>query len=62
MNNPGITEVLFSLILVLVSIAISRFWKINVEKDIAIGSVRSFIQLVAVGYALNYILICSQPG
>jgi len=55
MNNPGMTEVLLSLILVAISIAISRFWKINVEKDIAIGSVRSFVQLVAVGYALNFI-------
>ncbi len=55
MNNPGMTEVLLSFIMVLISIAISRFWKIEVEKDIAIGSVRSFIQLVAVGYALNYI-------
>ncbi len=55
MNNPGMTEVLFSLILVAIAIAISRFWKINVEKDIAIGSVRSFVQLVAVGYALNFI-------
>ena len=33
MNNPGVTEVLFSLILVVISIAISRFWKIDVEKD-----------------------------
>ncbi len=49
------TEVLFSLILVAISIAISRFWKINVEKDIAIGTIRSFIQLIAVGYALNFI-------
>lgn len=55
MNNPGITEVLFSLILVAISISISRFWKIEVEKDIAIGSIRSFIQLIAVGYALNFI-------
>ncbi len=55
MNNPGMTEVLFSLIMVAISIAISRFWKIEVEKDIAIGSIRSFIQLVAVGYALNFI-------
>lgn len=55
MNNPGMTEVLYSIILVIISIAISKFWKIEVEKDIAIGSLRSFIQLVAVGYALNFI-------
>ena len=49
------TEVLFSLVLVVISIAISKFWKIKVEKDIAIGTIRSFLQLIAVGYALNFI-------
>ncbi len=34
MNSPGMTEVLFSLVLVVISFAISRFWKIEVEKDI----------------------------
>lgn len=55
MNNPGMTEVLFSLIMVLIVLAISRFWKIDAEKDIAIGTIRSFVQLIAVGYALNFI-------
>jgi len=55
MNSPGMTEVLLSLVLVAISLAVSRFWKIDLEKDIAIGSIRSFIQLIAVGYALNFI-------
>lgn len=55
MNNPGMTEVLYSLILVFISLGISRFWKIDAEKDIVIGTIRSFIQLIAVGYALNFI-------
>lgn len=55
MNTPGFTDVFISLGLVVLAILISRFWKISVEKDMAIGSVRSFVQLVAVGYALNYI-------
>lgn len=55
MNTPGIFEVLLSFVLVAVSIIISRVWKIDVVKDMAFGSVRAFIQLVAVGYAINII-------
>jgi putative ABC transport system permease protein len=55
MISPGYLEVLLSLILVALSIIISRVWKIPVAKDMALGSVRAFIQLVAVGYALEII-------
>jgi putative ABC transport system permease protein len=55
MNNPGFTEVFLSLLLVALSIGIARYWKIPVAKDMALGSVRAFVQLVAVGYALNFI-------
>lgn len=55
MTSPGYFEVLLSLILVVLSIVISRIWKIPVAKDMAFGSVRAFIQLVAVGYALDII-------
>lgn len=55
MNTPGFTEVFISFILVVVAVIIGRFWKLPVTKDISIGSVRAFIQLVAVGYALQYI-------
>lgn len=55
MNNPGFTEVFLSLLLVALSIGIAKYWKIPVAKDMAIGSVRAFVQLVAVGYALQFI-------
>ena len=48
-------HVLISLALVGVALGISRYEKIKVEKDIAIGTLRAFIQLVAVGYALEFI-------
>lgn len=54
-------EVFLSLALVAVAIAISRWWKIPVQKEMALGSVRSFIQLVAVGYALKYIFDWQSP-
>lgn len=55
MIDLGLTEVLWSALLVLVALGITIWWKIPVQKDIAFGSVRAFIQLVAVGYALKYI-------
>jgi len=55
MNTPGIAQVGLSALLVLLSIAINRYWKIPVIKDISIGSVRAFVQLIAVGYALQFI-------
>lgn len=61
MSSPGFVQVLLALVLVAVAIAISRWWKIPVQKEMAFGSVRSFIQLVAVGYALKYIFDLQSP-
>lgn len=55
MNTPGYFEVLMSASMAIVAILISRFWKIPVAKDMAIGSLRAFLQLIAVGYALQFI-------
>ena len=55
MTTPGLTEVLLSLILVAIAIGVSLWWKLPVAGDMAIGTVRAFIQLVAVGYALHFI-------
>ena len=55
MIELGFTEVLLSLLLAALAIAISLWWRIPVQKDMALGSVRAFVQLVAVGYALKHI-------
>jgi putative ABC transport system permease protein len=55
MTGPSITQVLLALILVGISIGVSRWWQIPVAKDMALGSIRAFVQLVAVGYALEFI-------
>lgn len=55
MNAPGPIEVLLSLILVGIAIAVGKWWQLPVVKDMALGSVRAFVQLVAVGYALQFI-------
>ena len=55
MSEITYIHVLKSMVLVLIALGISRYWKINSEKDMIIGTIRSFIQLIAIGYALKFI-------
>jgi putative ABC transport system permease protein len=55
MKSVGLTDVLISLTLVVLAIIVSRIWKLPVQRDMAFGSVRAFVQLILVGYALDYI-------
>ncbi|RMF09942.1 MAG: iron export ABC transporter permease subunit FetB [Candidatus Neomarinimicrobiota bacterium] len=48
------TDVFASLVLVLVSIALLKWWKIGLEKTLLIGTLRTFVQLTAMGYVLTY--------
>jgi putative ABC transport system permease protein len=48
-------DIALSLFLVLIAIGVSRWQKVALEKDMAVATVRSFVQLVAVGYILNFI-------
>ena len=61
MSSPDFVDVALALVLVAVALAVSRWWKIPVQKDMAWGSVRAFVQLVAVGYALKYIFELKSP-
>lgn len=54
-NGPTFVQVGLALVLVVIAIVVSRYWKLNLTKDMSLGTVRSFIQLVAVGYALEFI-------
>lgn len=51
----GPKEVGLAVILVLIAIAVGRYWKLPVLKDMVWGSLRAFVQLVAVGYAIKFI-------
>jgi UDP-glucose/iron transport system permease protein len=48
-------DVLLSLFLVAVAIGISAWERVGLEGDLLVASVRSFVQLLAVGYILAYI-------
>lgn len=48
-------SVLLTLGLVAVAVVLSLYEGLDLEKDIGVAVVRSFVQLAAIGYAINYI-------
>ena len=48
-------DVALSLLLVAAAIAVSRWRRVGLEADMAVATVRSFVQLVAVGYVLDFV-------
>ena len=46
---------LLTLALVAVAVALSLYERLDLEKDIGVAVVRSFVQLAAIGYVLNFI-------
>ena len=59
--NISITSLLIASSLVVVSLLFSYFQKLKLEKETIISVVRAIIQLVAVGYVLEYIFGMRNP-
>jgi len=55
MIETGFPQVLAAAALALIAFLLAKIKTIPVEKEIAFGSVRAFVQLVAVGYALEFV-------
>jgi len=55
MIDTGFLQVGIAVSLMVLAIILSRWQKIGTEKEMAIGTIRSFVQLVAIGYALEFI-------
>lgn len=55
MIETGYFQVLMAVLLAAVAFILTRIKSIPVEKEVAFGSIRAFIQLVAVGYILEFI-------
>ena len=51
----GFGEVALALLLVAVALAVSRWRQVGLESDLTVATVRSFVQLLAVGYALDFV-------
>lgn len=56
-----LSRVAFSVIFVFVALAVSRWQQADLEKDLTIATVRSFVQLVLIGYALDFIFGQDSP-
>jgi putative ABC transport system permease protein len=48
-------DVVLALILVAIALVLSRVKGLNMEREILLGTVRAFVQLMAIGYLLNFI-------
>ncbi|MCI0453928.1 MAG: iron export ABC transporter permease subunit FetB [Candidatus Dadabacteria bacterium] len=48
-------DLLISLGLIIVAAGLSRFQHMGIERDLFVGAIRTFIQLLAVGYLLKYV-------
>lgn len=57
----NVSSLLIASSLVLISLVFSYFQKLKLEKEIIIGIVRAIIQLIIVGYILNYIFGLDNP-
>ncbi|MCP4362074.1 MAG: iron export ABC transporter permease subunit FetB [Chloroflexi bacterium] len=56
-----LSRILAAFALVLLAAIISRWQKLDLEKDILTASIRAFIQLIAIGYALTLIFDLDSP-
>lgn len=60
-NLMNTSSLLISSSLVLISLLFSYFQKLKLEKEIVISVIRAIVQLVIVGYLLNYIFGLKSP-
>lgn len=57
----GLERIGAAAVLILISLIISRWREADLEKDLLIATVRSFVQLIAIGYALEFIFNLDSP-
>src|SRR5437016_302807 len=48
-------DVALALVLVAVALGVSRWRRVGLESDMAVATVRSFVQLLAIGYILDFV-------
>jgi putative ABC transport system permease protein len=51
----------FTLVFIMITMLVSVWQKLGLERDIAVGTVRSALQLLLVGYVLQFIFNSSHP-
>jgi putative ABC transport system permease protein len=58
----SLPQILASLSLVALAIGISRWQRVDLERDMIVAVVRAFVQLVAIGFALDFIFAAKSLG
>lgn len=61
MNHISVSSLLFSSSLVLIALLFSSWQKLKLEKEVIVGVLRAVVQLVAVGYVLDYVFGHKNP-
>ena len=54
-------RILGSLTLVIIAVGISRWQQVDLERDMLVAVARAFVQLIAIGYALEFIFAQTSP-
>ncbi|MDY7021662.1 MAG: iron export ABC transporter permease subunit FetB [Cyanobacteriota bacterium] len=66
MSNQYLTislgQLALSALLILINILLSLFLRLGLERDLFIASVRMIVQLLLIGYVLNWLFTLSNPG
>lgn len=60
-NTMSVYSLIIASSLIFISIFFSYFQKLNLEKETIIGVIRAVLQLVIIGYVLNYIFGLKSP-
>ncbi|EFR43816.1 ABC transporter permease [Streptococcus pseudoporcinus] len=60
-DNISVTSLLLASSLVLITLFFSYWQKLKLEKEIIVGAIRAVIQLLIVGFVLNYIFGYKNP-
>lgn len=56
-----VIALLFTLTFIVMTMAVSKWQKLGLERDIGIGTVRSALQLLAIGYVLQFVFHTRNP-
>jgi putative ABC transport system permease protein len=56
------TALAFTLIFIAITVFISMWQKLGLERDITIGTIRSAVQLLLIGYLLHYVFNSEHPA
>lgn len=57
----SVVALLFTLTFIIITMSVSKWQKLGLEKEIGIGTIRSALQLLAIGYVLQFVFNAKHP-